>query len=202
MPFTVTKGYSFAAGGTVNAAHLHALIESATLANGNRDSIDRTRVCPIYYAATAPTSPTDGELWLNSVSGAMVAWKAASSIWVPTGPQQQRQTVAAGTPDIAAGQAVKAVAGFYVALADGGEGSENVIGIAAHGAVAGASLVYVTHGLVSASVVGTISPGNRVQLSATAGSLEDAGTNAVGHVCCGTAMMADSGGYAWSSLKR
>jgi hypothetical protein len=202
MGFTITKGFSFNSASTVNAANLHALIEAATLSNGNRESIDRTRVCPIFYSATAPTSPTDGELWLNSVSGQLIAWKASISHWVPATPQQQYQTVHSASAAIAAGQALKAVAGVYLALADGGAGNENVIGIAAHDAVANGQLVWVTHGLVLAKVTGAVVAGNRMKLSSTAGLLADAGTAALGSGMVGTAMMADSGGSCWISLKR
>lgn len=203
MGFTVTKGFSFNSGSTVNAANLHSLIEAATLSNGNREGIDRTRVCPIFYSATAPSSPTNGELWLNSISGALLAWKSASNLWMPTMAQQARQTVAPGGLAITAGQAIKAVQGLYVALADGGAGDANVIGIAAHDAVASGSLVYVTHGLVLAKTAGAgINAGERVRLSATAGKLESAGANGVGHSIVGTAMMAEAGGSTWISLKR
>lgn len=199
MSATITKGYTFVQGGTCNAAHLHTLIESATIAGVDRGNIDRANVTPITLSASAPSAPVDKELWQNSTTLVILAWDDHFQRWTPTSPNHVLYTVDSGSAAITAGMALKFTSGGFIALADGGLGAVNVGGIAAHSAVAGGKIVVVLHGTVRASVTGAAVAGDLLQLSATAGLLQ----NGAGGKSVVAQVIDDAvGAVAWINLKR
>jgi hypothetical protein len=198
MSATITKGYSFVQGGTCNAAHLHAEIESATIAGVDRGNIDRVNVCPITLSSSAPAAPVDKELWQNSTTMMILAWDNHFQRWMPTSINHVLYTVDSGSAAISAGNSLKITNGFF-SLADGGLGALNVVAIAAHDAVAGGYIVAAVHGIVRAKVTGTVVAGDLLQLSATAGVLQ----SGAGSTKTIARVLDDAiGGLAWINLKR
>lgn len=208
MSATFTKGYTFASGGTCNAANLHTLLESATLASVTRDNVDRTTAgqacCPFTFSSSAPSAPVALELWQNSLSMVILAWNATNSRWEATNTNHERWLVASTSSAITAAYALKAMPLYEVALADGGLDDENVVGIAAHDASASGQVVIVRHGICRAKVTGTVNAGDGLQLSATAGQLQssDGPFNQGAGLVARALTTKDVSGYSWVILKR
>lgn len=201
MGFVLTHGHNFVDGDTVNAVNLHALIESATLTNGDRASIDRTRVSPVTYGSSAPSSPAEGELWQNSITLQILAWKSSNSTWNPVFTNLRLAQVDPSGTAVSAGEAVKAT-NSYISKADGGTTTQNVVGIAAFGAATGEWVIYVRHGITKALVTGAVSAGDGLRLSATAGLLESGGATLTGKTLIARALSDSAAGAAWINLRR
>jgi hypothetical protein len=198
MSATITRGFSFVQGGTCNAAHLHAEIESATIAGVDRASIDRVNVTPITLSASAPAAPADKELWQNSTTLVILAWDDHFQRWTPTSPNHVLYTVDPGSSAILAGMALK-LTGAGVTLAGSLTGAQSLIGIACHSAVAGGKIVFALHGILRVVITGTVVAGDLLGLSATPGVLQAA---AITDRPVALAITDALGGVVWAKLKR
>jgi hypothetical protein len=204
MAATLTKGTTYTAGSSVTAANLHALVESATIANIDRDNIDRASVTPATRQTAEPSAPSDSEVWQSSTTNLLATRDDGNARWLPASPNCRSVTLASTSAAAPAGTLLKATAITTVSVADGGLGGTNVVGVATHAITPGSDGVMIVHGICKALSTGTINAGEAVQLSGTSGSCASVGAGGagIGGGVVGIALQAASGGSVWIKLRR
>ena len=198
MAAAFTRGTTYVASGTVSATNLHALVEGAAIANIDRTNIDRTSLATATSSVSAPTSPTEKEIWQDSTTQIIVARDTATGRWKAVLPNCRNVQLSASSAAVSGGSLLKFTGTDVVALADGGV-SGAVHCIAAHPMSPGDYGVAVMHGVCKVLTTGTVSAGQAVRLSATSGVAESAGAAGSGYGpnVFGKVLQAASGGSAW-----
>lgn len=202
---TMTRGFSFSAGGTINSANLDDLINVATIAGITRTDIDRSTVTPITVASSAPAASVTGEVWLESTENALLSysgseWRAAHTAAVTVQADQaiaQGQVVRAGSNGVSA-------SGYPRVVLCGSARAGEEIGVAAQAIALGDTGVIITNGLVDAVIDGTAVTGDILKISSsTSGSVVVDNTLTLGsHAVLGLAIRGDSGGKVLMWLRR
>ena len=203
MPASITRGTTITSGGSITSAALKSLIESATISGIDRENIDRSQVTPMTTSSTAPATPAAGEIWMDSTTYVPVAYDSTNLRWKAALPHCENVQLSASSASVTSGALLKAVSQGVVALADGGVGHQNVVGIAAIPMNPGDYGVMIRHGVARIATTGTVDPGMGLRLSSTSGVAEGvAGATSYGPAIFARALIAASGGFTWSRLLR
>lgn len=80
----LARGYTFGASETVTNSKLHSLVDSGTVSSIQVADFG-TGIRPVSIAATAPSSPTTGDLWLDTSITYPAIKRYTGSAWVQTG---------------------------------------------------------------------------------------------------------------------
>ena len=198
MSAAFTRGTTYVAGGTVNSTNLHALVEGAAIANIDRTNVNRTSLAVVTSSTSAPTSPTEKEIWQDATTHLIVTWDSATGRWKAALPNCVNVQLSALSAAASGGSLLKFTGTDVVALADGGVGGA-VHCVAAHPMSPGDYGVAVMYGVFKLLTTGTVSAGQSVRLSATAGVAESAGAagSGFGPAAFAHVLAAASGGSAW-----
>lgn len=201
---TIVKGTTFS--GSVTAGGMHAMVESATIANIDRASMRTTEITVATQSPSAPASPTANEVWQIYPSNGLVSYDIANSRWSDALPTIRRYTNEAGTA-ITAGNTLMTDGGgtltqLSLQKATSAAGLK-LIGVALNDVAAGAVGWCVIAGPALVACIGTVTAGESVKQSSTDGAVESVALGSgVGWQFFGSAIGNSSGGFVWVTLRR
>ena len=202
---TIVKGTTFT--GTVTAGGMHALIESATISGIDRGVLRTSEISVATLLTVPPTSPYANEVWQTSPADLLATYDSSNSRWRGSLPTIIRYTLDSTGSAVTAGKALVpfgtgGLDALVLMLRDSSYGLP-VVAIALNAVNPGSAGLAVVAGPALAAVTGTISPGQSLKLSSTAGVLQSAAVGTgIGIEFVATAIGADSGGFAWVDLRR
>ena len=206
MSATIVKGTTFVS--TATAGGMHALVESATISGIDRTCLRASEISVATLQAAPPSSPSDREVWQTATNNYLGAYETANTRWRGTLPQIVPYTLNVSSADVEAGSALMPSGAVTATLTSldltvTTGTSDKVIAIALGSCTAGNKSLCVISGPVKAKVTGTVSAGQAVKPSSTAGTLQAVAIGVgAGWEVCGVANSAGSGGLAWITLRR
>ena len=203
---TIVKGASFS--GTVTAGGMHTLVESATISAIDRASLRTTEIAVATQSPSAPSSPTDKELWQAYPSNGLASYDLANLRWNGALPTIRRYTLSSLSAAVVAGNTLisdglGSLDALSLFLAPGSAINAGACAVALHPVSPGGVGLCVIAGPAYVACTGTITAGQSVKQSTTPGAVQSAALGAgAGWEFIGEATVASSGGFVWSNLRR
>jgi hypothetical protein len=154
------------------------------------------------YDDAFPDNPQEQEAFQSDVGNH--ALSRISGVWVPGLSSVNRCVLAANlTAGLLVMPSVEQVGGFPSVAACTSAKRTSAIGVLCMDGNNGENGLYVVRGPALVQVASAIAAGAPVRQSATAGQIESAGAAGTGYgrEVIGTALTADSGGFAWVNLR-
>lgn len=192
---TLVTGQSFSPGDEVTAAKMNAQVNNATISGILRGEL-ASSIKVINISASAPTSPTAGEMWWDSTNMALKFYTGTQ--WLAVGPYQAISLTCQSNAN----------AGDVVILDTGSANSVDTTTTASLTSVVGvlqdavtgapASSVVIIEGVATVNVTGTTAIGDYLYTSTTVGKASPSATLADGAFA--RALTADSGGQVSAIL--
>lgn len=203
---TIVKGTTFSS--TVTAGGMHTLVESATISGIDRTSIDIDTISVATFSTTPPSNPGAREVWHTFESNALATYDLTNTRWTGAIPQVVRFSVPSGGDTVVSGDCLMASGSVSATFGEmsfikATGASSKVVAIATATVAAGESGVAVVEGPARVKCTGSITAGQGVKMSSTAGTVESAGAVGTGQgwQVIGTALT-NSGDFVWINLRR